>query len=129
MQSGSFGGSGISITANSDVNGVVTEPFTANTLTGTYTVSATTTGVAPTTFSLTNSPGVASSIAATSGTPQSVSVGNTFGGPLVVTVLDQNNNPVPGVIVNFQRPPRRAPAAFSLPAPRTLPAPASRATP
>ena len=55
-------------------------------------------------FSLTNTAGASASITATSGTPQSTTVATAFANPLVVTVLDSNNNPVSGVTVTFTAP-------------------------
>ena len=56
--SGTFSNGMATITGMTDANGQVSEPFTANTRSGSYTVSASATGVGtPASFSLTNAPG------------------------------------------------------------------------
>jgi hypothetical protein len=57
-------------------------------------------------------PPTASSITATSGTPQSTIAGNQFGSPLVATVLDGQGNPVSGAVVTFTPPVAGASARF-----------------
>jgi hypothetical protein len=101
--SGAFGGAATVIT---DANGVATAPaFTANTIAGTYNVTATVGGVStPASFSLTNTAGPAFSIAATAGTPQSTVIGTAFPTALKATVADSFSNPVAGVIVTFTAP-------------------------
>jgi hypothetical protein len=101
--SGSFSGGGLSFSGITDNNGAVTAPdFTANTVAGgPYLVSASVSGVAPATFSLTNIPGDPASITATAGTPQSTTINTTFATALKATVRDAFGNPVPGVSVTF----------------------------
>ncbi len=97
--------------ASTNSSGQLSVPFTANTHAGTYSVSATAnSGTNPSTsFTLTNSPGAAASISATSGTPQAASVGQAFG-PLVVAVTDNFGNLVPGASVTFTAPSSTGPS-------------------
>src|ERR1019366_4206898 len=70
--SGTFSGSVITIIPSPDANGQVSKPFTADTHSGGYTVTASVSGVStPASFALTNTPGAANSIVTTSGAPQS----------------------------------------------------------
>ena len=96
------GGSGTVLT---DAAGQATETVSANTVAGIYAVSATVGGVSQAAnFALTNSPDVANSITATSGSGQSTTVNTAFASALVATVTDQFGNPVPGVSVSFPAP-------------------------
>ena len=54
--------------------------------------------------SATSATGLPASITATSGTPQTTTVGSAFASPLVVTVTDTHGNPMPGVTVTFTAP-------------------------
>ena len=77
----------------------------ANTVAGSYTVTASATGVTtPASFSLTNNPGAAASVAVVSGSGQSTTVAQGFTSPLVVVVKDTYGNPVPGASVTFAAP-------------------------
>ncbi len=67
--------------------------FTANTVAGSYAVTASVTGAKPGTFSLTNTPGPASSISVDSGSGQSATVGSAFGSGLTILLTDQYGNP------------------------------------
>jgi uncharacterized protein (TIGR03437 family) len=96
---------------------------TANQVAGAYAVTATINSNSqppPTTpqvqFSLTNLPGPAATIQATSGTPQSADVGTQFAMSLVVTVTDSAGNGVPGVSVTFSIPAQSGPSATLTPA-------------
>jgi hypothetical protein len=95
-------------------SGVATAPtLTANAKTGSYTISATITGVSiPANFSLTNLAGPPSVISATAGTPQSASVNSGFATALQATVTDANGNPLSGVMVTFAAPATGATATF-----------------
>jgi hypothetical protein len=53
------------------------------------------------------------SVAATSGTPQSTTVNTAFANRLVATVRDANNNPVSGVTVSFNAPGSGASVTFA----------------
>jgi len=73
----------------------------ANTVSGAYSVTASVSGAsASASFSLTNTPGAPSSVAAKSATTESASVGTAFA-PLIVEVEDTYSNPVPNVTVTF----------------------------
>jgi hypothetical protein len=83
-------------------NGIATcTGFTANTIAGAYTVTATATGAtSPASFSLTNTAGAAAGLAVSSGNNQSVTVSTGFAS-LVAQVTDSDSNPVSGVSVTF----------------------------
>jgi Bacterial Ig-like domain (group 1) len=102
-------------TATTNASGIAIAPaLTANSQTGTYSVTASATGVATTaSFSLTNLAQTPSSITATAGTPQSATVNSAFTTALQATVKDAGNNPVSGVTVTFTAPATGASAAFS----------------
>ena len=100
--SASFSGSP-SLNTNSD--GVVNSPtLTANTLAGTYSVTATVGNVGQSIFSLTNLAGAASAIIKTSGNNQSTVVNTAFSNPLQLKVTDAYGNPVANVPVSFTAP-------------------------
>ncbi len=106
LPSGTFAGATNSTTANTNTNGIATAPvFTANSLAGSYTVTATITGGTPASFSLTNLAGSAHSIAATpSSKNQSAWTNSAFALPLQATVTDASGNPVSGITVTFTAP-------------------------
>ncbi len=100
--SGSFGGAA-TLTVLTDSTGTVSPIFTANTLVGTYTVTATVAGLSPISFTLTNLPGVAQSLvvqnfpSTVAGVPQSFTItafdafGNvatTYGGTVTFASTD-----------------------------------------
>ena len=88
--------------------------FTADTITGGYTVTATVAGVSEgATFNLSNTPGAASSITAMAGTPQNATVNTVFGTALQAIVEDQFGNPVSGVSVTFSAPGSGASGGFA----------------
>src|SRR4029078_7268269 len=71
-------------------------------------------GVAtPATFSLTNAPGAANSIVTIAGTPQSTTVGTSFGSALQAKVTDSLSNPLSGVAVTFTSPASGASATMA----------------
>ncbi len=110
--SGVFTGSA-AVTTNP--SGIATAPaFTANATAGAYTVTATVTGSATAaTFAMTNLPGPPGSIAATMGSPQTVTVGGAFAAPFTALVKDSSGNPVAaGVSVTFTAPASGAGGAF-----------------
>jgi len=113
--SGTFPGSSKTATAVTNASGVAVSPvFTAGSAVGSYNVTATVAGVGPpANFALTNQHGAAASIAATSGTPQSVKVNTQFPAPLVATVKDSGGNPVPNVTVTFTAPASGASGSFN----------------
>jgi hypothetical protein len=111
---GSFGGSSTApVTTNT--SGIATAPaFTANTIAGSYTVTASAAGVAtPASFSLANTPGAAAGITASAGTPQSATEGTAFATALQATVKDAGGNAVAGVTVTFTAPGSGASGTFS----------------
>jgi hypothetical protein len=102
------------ITATTDANGEVSESFTANTVTGSYIVTASVSGVlTPATFGLTNTAGAPASINVTSGNGQKATVAAHFAKGLVVTVTDQYGNAVSGTTVTFTAPSIGAGGTFS----------------
>ncbi len=102
---GGFAGSSATTATTNSLGVATAPPFSANTLVGSYTVTATVTGVsASASFSLTNTAGAAVSITPTGGTPQSAVVGTAFATALQATVEDQYGNPVSGVSVTFAAP-------------------------
>jgi uncharacterized protein YbbK (DUF523 family) len=111
--SGTFAG-GVN-TAKTNSAGVATAAvFTANTIAGSYTVTAGT-GTLTTSpgFALTNLAGAAASITATGGTPQTAAVNTAFANPLEATVNDSFGNPVAGVTVTFNAPTTGASGTFA----------------
>jgi N-acetylneuraminic acid mutarotase len=93
-----------------DANGLATVTCTANTTAGSYAVNASTNGMTPAVFNLTNLPGAAATIAITSGGGQSTPVNTAFSGPLMVSVVDSFNNGVGSVPITFVVPPNGASA-------------------
>jgi hypothetical protein len=113
--SGTFSGGSVTETDTTDSSGMATSTtFTANGVIGTVTVTASVAGVTATTsFNLTNTSGPAASIAATSGSFQDTPASDTFGAPLVATVLDANGYPVTGASVTFMAPASGASGTFA----------------
>lgn len=100
-------------TATTDAAGVATVTATAGAVAGSYSVTTTIAGVAaPPSFSLTNTPGPATSLQLTSGGGQSTTVATSFAAPLVVTAYDAQGNVVPGVLVTFAPPSTGATASL-----------------
>jgi len=102
-------------TAVTNASGVATSSaITANSTTGTYSVTASVSGVStPATFALTNTSGAAASITVNAGTPQSTIINTAFSTNLQVVVRDSGNNPVVGATVTFAVPSTGASAAFA----------------
>jgi hypothetical protein len=89
--SGTFAGSA-SVTTNA--NGFATAPaFTANTVSGSYQVTAAA-GTVSTTFNLTNAAGSPVTMNIYAGYNQSATINTAFGTPLAVQLLDTYGNPV-----------------------------------
>jgi hypothetical protein len=111
--SGTFAGG--TNTAITNVQGVATAAvFTANATVGSYTVTASVSGLSATAnFSLTNLAAPSASITATAGTPQSATVGTAFTATLQATVKDASNNPVNGATVTFVAPASGASGTFA----------------
>jgi hypothetical protein len=109
------GGPGATLSATSavtDANGEASVTATANAIAGPFFV-AVTFDAFQATFSLTNLPGAASSIAITGGTPQSAIVGQPFAAPLAVRVTDAFGNATPGAGVTYAAPANGASAMLS----------------
>ncbi|HME09575.1 MAG TPA: invasin domain 3-containing protein [Bryobacteraceae bacterium] len=105
---------GLSTTVATDVTGSASAVFTANGVAGSYSVTASISGVAtPATFALTNLAGPAARISLTSGSGQSASVNTAFAAPLAVMVSDAGGNPVSGAKVTFMSPTTGASASFA----------------
>ncbi|MDP3236610.1 MAG: Ig-like domain-containing protein [Myxococcales bacterium] len=87
---------------------------TANTVTGSYSVTASVPGIASTgAFTLTNTAGAPASVAVVSGSPQSATINAAFGAPLLVVVRDAFGNAVPGATVTFAAPGSGASASLT----------------
>jgi hypothetical protein len=112
--SGTFAGG--ANTATTNASGVATSAaFTANSTAGSYAVTASAPGVStPASFALTNQASTGpSSIAATSGTPQTATISKAFGSPLIATVLNSSGTGVSGVTVTFTVPSSGASGTFA----------------
>ena len=92
--------------ATTDSNGsAVSGIFTANTVAGGYTVTASVQGIAvPATYALTNLGGLPARVTPAAGTPQKTTVNTTFPSPLVASVKDSSGNDVAGALVTFTAP-------------------------
>jgi hypothetical protein len=111
--SGTFAGS---LTANATTNasGIATAPaFTANSLAGSYTVTASAPGFNSVTYSLANTSGGAAAIAVSGGAPQTAPINTAFATPLQAMVTDSAGNPVSGATVTFTAPAGGAGGTFS----------------
>lgn len=107
-------------TVMTDNNGLASVTATANTVAGSYAVSASVEGVdTPASFSLTNTPGPAAVNIAAQGDGQSAPVNTPFPEPLVVLVTDAFGNAVEGVDVAFSAPGSGASAMLSAPSATT----------
>ncbi|MEP7043099.1 MAG: DUF3616 domain-containing protein [Dokdonella sp.] len=94
-----------STSAITDSKGLASVSATANAIAGGYGVVASIGGVGKTaSFALTNTPGAAALLTATSGSGQSVVVRQAFATPLVVHVTDVAGNAVPNALVTFSAP-------------------------
>ncbi|MDQ2786606.1 MAG: hypothetical protein M3Y58_16575, partial [Chloroflexota bacterium] len=113
--SGTFVGGAPSATAQTVADGTATSPvFTANTVAGTYGVTANAPGVAaPAIFTLSNIPGPAAAITPDAGAGQSARVTAAFPTALAAKVTDARGNPVPNVTVIFAAPTGGASATFA----------------
>ena len=100
-------------TATTGSNGQASDTVKANTIAGSYSVTASVSGVStPASFSLSNTAGAASSISVTSGAGQNATVNTAFASALTATVTDQYGNPLSGVSVTFAAPGSGASATF-----------------
>jgi protocatechuate 3,4-dioxygenase beta subunit len=101
-----FAGGSPSATVQTDNSGTATAPtLTANSTAGSYTVTASTGGVATlATFDLTNLAAAPYAMTAGVGASESAATGSVFAIPLAVTVTDEDDNPVAGLSVTFHAP-------------------------
>ena len=103
--------------ALTDVNGNAQVTASANTLLGTFPVTATyfpTNGnTLTTTFLLTNTAPTIATVKATGGNPQAAQIGQPYAQPLAATVKDSAGNPMSGVTVTFTAPTQGAGATLS----------------
>jgi hypothetical protein len=113
--SGTFTGSVTTITIKTDVNGVASEAFTANsTAGGPYNVAVSAAGLTTVNLSLTNTVGAPSTMTANAGSSgQSATISTLFANPLAVTIKDSGSNPVPNVNVTFTAPSTGASGTFT----------------
>ena len=104
--SASFVGGGATAAVQTGSNGTATSPLlVAGSAVGTFTVTATVTGVsAPVTFTLSNVASAPTTLAVGTGSSQNTELGTTFAVPLAVTVTDTNGNDVVGASVTFSAP-------------------------
>ena len=101
-----------------DNSGQVSVTVTAYTVAGgPYDVSAGLSPAEAVSFSLTNTPGDAASVAVISGSGQVAPVGTAFASALVVLVRDTYGNPVPGASVGFTALRPRGPPPFLMSTP------------
>src|SRR5262249_19972502 len=113
--SGTFSNGQTTITVTTNASGVASATFTANTVSGSYSVTARVRDVTtPATFSLTNRAGAPAAITVTGGNNQNTPIGSTFPSPLKAKVTDRYGNPVSGVSVTFTAPSSGASGAFNL---------------
>lgn len=97
-----------------DATGYATaSKLTANTVSGVFTVTVSAAGISPLTFTLTNNPDVATSIAIVDGNNQSATVGTAFAKRLQVVAKDTYGNVVPGVSITFTAPSTGATGTFA----------------
>ncbi len=93
-----------SLTATTNASGIASVTATANTVTGTYNVSATFSGGPAINFSLTNTPGTAANLSLNAGNNQSATITLNFATNLSILLTDASGNPVPGAVVSFAAP-------------------------
>ena len=91
--------------ATTNGSGIATVTAVANTVPGSYSISATASGAgSAATFSLTNNIGPAAIVTATGGSGQSAALGQGFTTPLSVSVTDAYGNTITGASVSFTAP-------------------------
>ena len=112
--SGTFAapGAGPSATMTTNSAGTAIAPtFTANSSTGTYSMSVSA-GTATGSLTLTNTSSAPASLIVTGGASQTTQVGSPFGSPLAVKVVDGAGQPYPGAAVTFTSPAAKTSATF-----------------
>jgi hypothetical protein len=108
------GGSGTTATAKIDPADQAAVGALANTVAGSYAVTASARGASFSAgFSLTNTPGAAANITTPLGTSASTTVGDPFKAPLELLVTDAYGNALPGVGVTFLVPTSGPGGSFS----------------
>ena len=100
------------MTVATDDNGVAQVAGVANAVAGSYTITATVTGLPSASFALTNIAAAGFRVGNATGSPQSATVLQAFPQALGVTVTDGNGNAVVGVPVLFSAPLIGASATF-----------------
>jgi hypothetical protein len=114
--SGTFAGGLTTVQETTNAAGKATAPvLTANSKAGgPYNVTASVTGIStPANFALTNLAGAPSSITATAGTSQSVTINTAFATAMQATVKDASGNAASGVTVTFTAPASGASGTFA----------------
>jgi subtilisin family serine protease len=101
-----------SATASTDANGIASVNATANTIAGSYVVTASS-GSESVEFNLTNNPGAIATLELVGGDAQSTAVGSAFGDALAVKALDSNGNPIANATIAFSAPNSGASATLS----------------
>ncbi len=100
--------------ATTNANGVASVTTTANTIAGSYQITATIAGAStPLVFNMVNAPGPAAGTGPIGGGNQSAIAGQPFSGPVSFAIQDAFGNAVPGVQVTFAGPSTGASASFS----------------
>jgi hypothetical protein len=103
--SGTFVNGTVADTETTNSSGIATATtFKANTIAGSYSVTASATGATSGTFSLSNTAGAAAKITTTAGSNQSAAAGSNFASALQATVVDSDSNPVSDAVVTFTAP-------------------------
>lgn len=100
-------------TVSTDASGVAQIQAVANTVAGSYVVTASVNGASSTaSFNLTNTAGPATLGVPITGTPQSAAVSTQFSVPLGIKVTDAYGNGISGISVTFDAPASGASATF-----------------
>ncbi|MDR3437253.1 Ig-like domain repeat protein [Telmatospirillum sp.] len=112
--SGASGSFASNATVTTNASGIATAPsFTANSIAGSYAVTASVSGAAPVSFSMTNTAGAPAAAGVNSGNGQSAAVSAAFSSQLSIAVTDNGGNPLAGVPVTFTAPSSGASGTFS----------------
>jgi len=112
--SGASGSFGNGTTVATDAQGIAQNPFTANTVAGTYQVSAAAANVTSANFELTNTPDAPNRLVLVGGNNQKTPILTPFPDNLSVQVLDRFDNPVPNVEIAFVLPSSGASGMFDM---------------